>query len=120
MAGAWITRSIARLLLAFRFWLAGSRRFGEGLSERFYRRRFDAKLVGQREIDLGRFEIDARDFDAHAAGQLEIAAAPFTDQRVACRIEMEVVAAELGHVHESVDVEVVQRDEDAEARHATD
>ena len=33
---------------------------------------------------------------------------------------MEVIAAELGHVHEAVDVEAVERDEDAEARDAAD
>ena len=46
--------------------------------------------------------------------------AALADHRVAPGVEVEVVAAELGDVDEAVDVEVVERDEDAEARHAAD
>ena len=39
---------------------------------------------------------------------------------MASRVEVEVVAPELGYVDEPVDVELVERDENAEARHAAD
>ena len=45
-----------------------------------------------------------------------VAAAALADERVARRVEVEVVAAELGDVHEAVDVEAVERHEEAEAR----
>ena len=42
------------------------------------------------------------------------------DQRVRAGVEVEVVAAELGDVHEPVDGEAVERHEQAEARDAAD
>src|SRR5262245_2722184 len=78
------------------------------------------RFLGEREVDLGRLEIDARDGVARASRKLEDAARPLADQRVPGRFEMEVIATELGHVHEAVDREVVERDEDAEARYAAD
>ena len=80
-----------------------------------HRRRFV-----EREIDLRALEVDARDLHADAAGELEHAAAALADQRVAHGVEVEIVAAELGDVHEAVDVEAVERHEQAEARDAAD
>src|SRR5262245_9442437 len=88
---------------------------GERLTEGRARR-----LVREREIDLGRLEIDACHRDSDAARKLEDAPGALADERVSRCIEMEVVATELGHVHEAVDREIVERDEDPEACHAAD
>ena len=77
-------------------------------------------FLGQREIDLRLLEVDARDLDPQAPGQLEREAAPLADERVPACIEMEIVAAELGDVDEAVDVEAIERHEQAEARDAAD
>jgi hypothetical protein len=50
----------------------------------------------------------------------KIRPAAFADHGMTSGIEMEVVASKLGHVHEAVDVEAVESDEDAEARDAAD
>ena len=39
---------------------------------------------------------------------------------MAGRVEVKVIAAELGHVHESVDIQSIERHENAEARDAGD
>src|SRR6185436_6100818 len=77
-------------------------------------------VVSEGEVDLRGLEIDARHRHAHATRELEHPAAAFAQHGVARGIEMEIVAAELRHVHEAVDVEAIERDEDAEARHAAD
>ena len=56
-------------------------------------RRRRAGGIGQREIDLRGFEIDAGDHDADAAGKLEYPAAALADHGMAPGIEMEIVAA---------------------------
>ena len=39
---------------------------------------------------------------------------------MAARIEVEIVATEFGDVHQAIDVEAVERHEEAETRHAAD
>src|SRR5205085_4962438 len=72
--------------------LCGSRRADRG--------RF---VGGQHEIDLGLLEIDTHDRDANAVRKAPRNARALADQGVADRVEMEVIAPELAHVHEPVD-----------------
>src|SRR5437660_5243030 len=93
-------------------------RFGE--SRPIARRHVGHALLGEREIDLRGFEIDAGDLNAYASGKLKYATASLADQYVPRRIEMKIIAPELGDVHEPIDVEPVERHEYAEARHTAD
>src|SRR5215207_6404604 len=73
---------------------------------------------GKREIDLRLLHVDARHLHTHAAGELVRDAAALADEGVPPGVEMKVVAAELGDVHETVDGKSVERDEETEIRHA--
>ena len=76
--------------------------------------------VGEHEIDLGCFEVDARDLDPDAIREPIGLAAALAVHRVVHGVEVEIVAAELGDVDQAVDVEPVQRHEQAEVRDAAD
>src|SRR6185312_3154293 len=76
--------------------------------------------VVEHEIDLARLEVDARDAHADPRAEAPHDAAALAAQLVARGLVAEVVAAELVDMHEPVDVEAVESDEEAEARDTAD
>ena len=53
-----------------------------------------------------------------AGTELVADAASLPAEQVALRVELVVVVAQVGDVHQAVDEQLVERDEEAEARHA--
>ena len=76
--------------------------------------------LGEREVDARLLEVDARDLHANAVGQAGTIGRCARRSASGGPDRAEIVPRQLGHVHEAVDVEAVQRDEDAEARDAAD
>src|SRR5690606_2777271 len=72
----------------------------------------------QPEIDPARLEIDARDLHVELVGEPEPAPGALAAQLVRRLVVLEVLAAQLGDVHQTLDVEVVERDEHAGRREA--
>src|SRR5688572_7040688 len=75
---------------------------------------------GRHEVDLAGFQVDAHQLDGHAVGEAPALAGTLAEELVARGVELEVVAAELGDVHQAVDEVVVEGDEQAERRDAGD
>ena len=74
----------------------------------------------QDKIDLAGLEVDAHQLHRHAVGEAVALAGALAEELVARGVELEVVAAELGDVHQAVDEVVVERDEKAERHDAGD
>src|SRR6185503_3570878 len=72
-------------------------------------RRGGVRASRQREVDPRAVEVHAREAHAHAVAQPEALARALAHQLVLGRVEVKVVAAELGHVHQPLDVDVVER-----------
>src|SRR5688572_15526366 len=75
---------------------------------------------GGDEVHLARLDVDAHQLHAHAIGEAIALLGAVAEQHVARRVELEVVAAELGDVHQAVDEVLVERDEEAERGDAGD
>src|SRR5688572_9557314 len=75
---------------------------------------------GRHEVDLAGLEVDAHQLHGHAVGEAPALAGTLAEQLVARGVELEVIPAELGDVHQAVDEVVVEGDEQAERRHAGD
>src|SRR5258708_3998818 len=65
----------------------------------------------QHEIDLRLLEAHANDLHPHAPAELVLHAAALALERMALRIELEVILPEVGDVHQAVDVELVEGNE---------
>jgi hypothetical protein len=76
--------------------------------------------VHDAEVDLAAVEVDAADLHAHARADRVADAGALAAQFLAHLVEAEVLAAELGDVHQPVDIERVERDEEPEARDRAD
>src|SRR3989442_14077752 len=72
-------------------------------------------LAGEHEIDAARLEVHPHDFHFHPVREAIDLAGPVAEKLVLGRVEVEVVLPELGDVHQALDVEIIERDEDAEA-----
>src|SRR2546421_84880 len=72
------------------------------------------------KIDAARLEVRRDYLDLHPVGQAELLPCAVADQLMARGVEVEIVLPELGDVHQSFHVELVERHEDAEARHRRD
>src|SRR5690349_6764175 len=73
-----------------------------------------AAASGEREVDAARVEIHARDLHPYTIAQAVALAGPLAHQLMLAGVEMEVVAAELGDMHQSLHVDIVERHERAE------
>ena len=71
-----------------------------------------AVAADETELDLPRLEVDARDLHGDRIGQAEALPGALAAQLVHRLVELEVVGAELGDVHEPLDEESVERHED--------
>src|SRR5262249_3052167 len=83
-------------------------------------RRRRVEIVGRHEVDLRLLEVDAHDLDPNAVREPPRRTGPLAHERMADGVEVKIVGPELGDVDEAVDVEPVQRDENAEMRHTAD
>src|SRR5262249_44617917 len=72
------------------------------------------QVLGQREIDPAAVEIHAHQPDADAVAQPEAPARALPHPLVLRGVEVEVVAAELGHVHQPLYVDLVEGHKHAE------
>src|SRR5690606_14298046 len=72
------------------------------------------------EVDLAILQAGAQDHDADAVAEAVLVAAAVAGERLADRVELVVVAGQLGHVDQAVDLGFVQFDEQAEAGDAAD
>src|SRR5690606_13667832 len=103
------------LWLVFAFLALGGLAAGRGC------RGFDAAGVGdQAEVDLALLQAGLEHDDADAVAEAVLAAAALAGQRLADRVEAVVVVRQLGHVHQAVDLGLVQLHEQAEAGDAAD
>src|SRR5690606_5617230 len=88
------------------------------------RQRFHATAVGlladQPEVDLALLQAGLEHHDARAVAEAVLAAGALAGERLADRVEVIVVVRQLGHVHQAVDLGLVQLDEQPEAGHAAD
>jgi len=84
------------------------------LSDRLRRRASFA--IDEHKVDFGCLEIDARHLDRDAIGEAKALSGSLAVHRVTYRVEVKVIVAELGDVHQPVDVEAVERDEQSEMR----
>src|SRR2546421_5237917 len=84
------------------------------LSDRLRRRASFA--IDEHKVDFGCLEIDARHLDRDAIGEAKALSGSLAVHRVTYRVEVKVIVAELGDVHQPVHVEAVERDEQSEMR----
>src|SRR5690606_4842847 len=92
-----------------------------GLATRGWRGRFGAGLrFDQAEVDLAFFQAGAQDHDADAVAEAVLVAAAVAGEGLADRIELVIVAWQLGHMDQAVDLGLVELNEQAEAGHAAD
>src|SRR5690606_26470374 len=96
---------------------AGAAVFG-GLATAQPRDRAEVHPLDQPEIDPASLEVDPRDLHVEFVGEAESSPGALTAQFVRRLVVLEVLAAEFRDVHQPLDIEVVQRDEHAERRHA--
>src|SRR5690349_16915883 len=68
-------------------------------------------LPGGDEVYLPALEVDAHQLHRHSVSKTKALAAALAEQLVAVGVELEVIAAELGDVHQAVDEVVVEGDE---------
>src|SRR6185503_7569030 len=76
--------------------------------------------LGEDEVHAAGLEIDPDNAHADAVGEAIPLLGAVAGELVAGRVEVEVVAAELGDVHQALDVETVERHEQAEPGHRGD
>src|SRR5690606_30443546 len=79
-----------------------------------------AVVTGHLEVDLALLEINPRDLHANRVAQTEYPPGTLAGQRVLYGIEVVVVRRQGGDVHQSLDVDASQLDEQAEAGHRGD
>src|SRR2546421_3936103 len=72
--------------------------------------------LDEHKVDFGCLEIDARHLDRDAIGEAKALSGSLAVHRVTYRVEVKVIVAELGDVHQPVHVEAVERDEQSEMR----
>src|SRR3546814_12853245 len=74
----------------------------------------------QPEVDLALLQAGLEHHDARAVAEAVLAAGTFTAERLADRVEVVVVVRQLGHVHQAIDLGLVQFAEQAESGDAAD
>src|SRR5690606_8235052 len=73
------------------------------------------RFLDQIEVDLALVQVDARHAHLHGIAEAEAAPRAFAGQAMVQRVEVVVVGGQAGDVHQALDVDVGQLDEDAEA-----
>src|SRR5690606_3572209 len=80
----------------------------------------ESEPVDEPKVDPPCLEIDARDLHIELVGEPIALARALAAQLVRDLVVLEVLAAELRDVYEPFDVQLYERDEDTERRHAGD
>src|SRR5688572_1236850 len=101
-------RALSSALSGKRSLLCGNAHFPCG----FFRLPLTA--LGEREIDFARIEVHAHELHAHAVAETEASVRAFAHELMLRGIEVEIVTAELGHVHQPFYVDAIERHEYAE------
>jgi hypothetical protein len=83
-------------------------------------RRAILTLAHETKVDAAPVQIDAADLHTQARAYAIAYARALAAQFLACLVEAEILAAKLGDVHQPLDVQGVERDEDAKARDRAD
>src|SRR5476649_837510 len=77
-------------------------------------------VLGKPKINLARIQIHAYQLHRHPVGETKTTRGAPAQQLVPGGVEMIVVLAQVGYMHQAFDVDVVQRDEYAEAGDSAD
>src|SRR5690349_21191867 len=75
------------------------------------------RTTGELEVDARFVEIHADNLNAQPVTQPECRACAFADKPVLSGFEMKIVIAESGYMHEAINEDFVQLDENAESGH---
>src|SRR6267143_1260989 len=102
------------------FSAASARSFARASAEGTRTARAARRFSREHEIDSARLEIRPHDPDPHPVGQTELLSGAVADQLMTGGVEVEIVLPELGDMHQSLDVELIERHENAETRHRRD
>ena len=105
-------RSVARTLASSSTAVAGRARLVAA-----HQRPFALAFAHHAEVDLAAVQVDAADLHPHARAHGVADAGALAAQFLARFVEAVVLAAEFGDVHQALDIQRVQRHEEAEARH---
>ena len=73
-------------------------------------------IAYQAKFDAAAIQIDAADLYSYPGTNLVAYAGALTAQFLACFIKAEIVAAEFGDMHQTFDIECIERDKDAKGR----
>src|SRR5262249_18872025 len=82
--------------------------------------RVPSALVSENEVEARSFEIGAHQLDVDAVTKTEALVRSVADHLMARRVVLEVIVAELRHVHHPLDIDMIKGDEDPERGNAAD